>query len=198
MAATPPPLGRREVKKAATRRTLIEAAMTLFARQGYQDTTIEQVAAAAGVSQMTLFRYFPAKDHLVLTPEHDPLLVDHLTARPHGEAGVEMVRAAIADSLSAIYPQRRAELLQRWQLVAATPELLALQTQRTTTTQRLVVQGLSTHPGHELTSLRTQVIAATCLAAATTATLTWAQRGGEQSLLDLTNDAFDTLTSIGT
>lgn len=195
MTSTQPP-GRREAKKAATRRTLIDVAMALFAQQGYHATTVEQVAAAAGVSHMTFFRYFPSKDHLVLTPEYDPLLVQHLTDRPDEEPAVEMVRAAVLASLEAIYPARRDELLQRWTLVAATPELLALQAQRTATTQSLVAEGLGAHPGHEAASLRTRVIAAACLAAATTASLTWAQHSGQASLLDLTNDAFDTLASM--
>jgi len=190
------PEGRRETRKAETRRTLHEVGMRLFAEQGYEATTVEQIANGAGVSHMTFFRYFHGKDRLVLTEEYDPLLVDYLQGRPDDEPAVEMVRAALLGSLSVVYPQRKSELLQRWTLVSRTPALLALQAQRNTTVQQLVVEGLASHPGHERASLRTQVTASICLSAATTVSLIWARRGGSDSLLDLMDEAFDVIRSI--
>jgi AcrR family transcriptional regulator len=195
MTTTAAPEGRREAKKAATRRRLHEAGMRLFAEQGYEATTVEQIAAAAGVSHMTFFRYFPSKDHLVLTEEYDPLLVDQLRSRPDDEPAVEMVRAALLATISAIYPHAKSELLQRWTLVSKTPALLALQEQRSATAQQLVVEGLASHPDHGRNSLHTQVTASICLSAATTASLVWARRGGTDSLLDLMGEAFDVIRS---
>lgn len=189
------PGGRREAKKAKTRRLLQEAGMRLFAEQGYEATTVEQIAAAAGVSHMTFFRYFPGKDRLVLTEEYDPLLVDDIKGRPDDEPAVEMVRAALLASLSVLYPQRKNELLQRWTLVSQTPALLALQAQRNNTVQQLVVEGLASHPGQDCTSLHTQITASICLSAATTASLIWAAEGGTASLLDLIDEAFDAIRS---
>lgn len=189
----PAPQGRREARKTETRRRLHEAGMRLFTEQGYERTTVEQIAAAAGVSHMTFFRYFPGKDRLVLNDQYDSTLVEHLTARPDDEPAVHMVRAALLASLTEIYPQRESELLQRWTLVSKNPSLLALQAQRTTTAQQLVVEGLASHPGHDATSLHTQATAAICLSAATTASLFWARGAGEDSLLDLIDQAFDAI-----
>ncbi|MFK0270448.1 TetR/AcrR family transcriptional regulator [Pseudomonas asiatica] len=58
--------GLREQQKAARREAIGEAAVALFARQGFQSTTIEQIAKAAGVSAPTVFAYFNSKQEIVL------------------------------------------------------------------------------------------------------------------------------------
>jgi len=55
--------------KRRTRRAIAEAAMTLFARDGYEPTTVDAIAESAGVSRRTFFRYFPSKEDVVF-PEH--------------------------------------------------------------------------------------------------------------------------------
>lgn len=59
--------GLREQKKLRTRAVLIDAAMELCLRQGYEHTTVEQIAASADVSPRTFSRYFPTKDSVFLT-----------------------------------------------------------------------------------------------------------------------------------
>ncbi|MHA6196112.1 TetR/AcrR family transcriptional regulator [Pseudomonas wadenswilerensis] len=63
--------GLREQQKAARRQAIGEAAVALFARQGYQDTTIEQIAKAAGVSPPTVFAYFRNKQEIVMETLRD-------------------------------------------------------------------------------------------------------------------------------
>ena len=58
-------VGLRERKKERTRQTLAEAAAELFDLQGFQDTTIKQIADAADVSPRTVSAYFPVKEELV-------------------------------------------------------------------------------------------------------------------------------------
>lgn len=60
------PTSLRERKKAKTYDQISEVAQTLFAKQGYDETTLEEIAAAADVHKRTLLRYFPSKAHLVL------------------------------------------------------------------------------------------------------------------------------------
>jgi AcrR family transcriptional regulator len=61
------PPGLRERKKLRTRAVLIDAAMNLCLKQGYEQTTVEQIAASADVSPRTFSRYFPTKDAVFLT-----------------------------------------------------------------------------------------------------------------------------------
>jgi AcrR family transcriptional regulator len=65
----------RHREKNATRDRIRASALRLLGEQGYDTTTVEQIAAAAGVSHMTFFRYFPTKDDVALSDSYDPMLV---------------------------------------------------------------------------------------------------------------------------
>lgn len=84
-SATEP--GRREQNKRRTHEALIHAAARLFQENGYEATTVRDIAAAAGVGERTFFRYFPSKESLILQHVRDfiPLLEEAIRARPQGE-----------------------------------------------------------------------------------------------------------------
>lgn len=63
--ATTPTPGIRERKKARTRQAIIDAAMDLFEKQGYEETTINEIAEAADIAPRTFFGYFPTKEDVV-------------------------------------------------------------------------------------------------------------------------------------
>jgi AcrR family transcriptional regulator len=65
------PVGRRERKKARTRKALADAALRLFLERGYDQVGVKEVADAADVSVSTLFTYFPSKEALVFDIDED-------------------------------------------------------------------------------------------------------------------------------
>jgi AcrR family transcriptional regulator len=87
--------GLREQKKVRTRQALAAAAAGLFARYGYPNVTMTQIAAAAGVADQTLYNYFPTKESLVFdqSAELESTLIGAMTARA---AGVSIVDAYAA------------------------------------------------------------------------------------------------------
>src|SRR5919198_4310558 len=88
--------GLRERKKAQTRDALVECALELFERQGYDTTTIEDIAAAANVSPRTFFRYFDSKLDIVRAPKHEhPSLAELVAARPPSEGAVAAIHAVM-------------------------------------------------------------------------------------------------------
>ena len=64
---------------ASTRHRLVDSAMALFAEQGFEATSVEDITARAGVGRTTFFRHFPTKEDVVF-PDHDALL-DKVDAR---------------------------------------------------------------------------------------------------------------------
>jgi len=65
--------GLRQRKKTQTRAQIVEAAIAAFLQFGYEKTTLDQIADAAGVTKRTLLRYFPSKVHLVLGGQHEAM-----------------------------------------------------------------------------------------------------------------------------
>jgi AcrR family transcriptional regulator len=61
-----PVRGRRERRSAETRERLFRAALELFGRKGFAETTVEDITEAADVGKGTFFNYFPSKDHILL------------------------------------------------------------------------------------------------------------------------------------
>lgn len=91
----PPRPGLRERKKIKTREAIRGATYALVAEQGYDSTTIEQIAERAEVSPSTVFRYFPTKEDIVITDEYDEPLLAELAARPADEPWTDSVRYVI-------------------------------------------------------------------------------------------------------
>ncbi len=120
-----PPPGLRERKKARTRAAIQAHALRLFAERGYAATTVEQIAAAAEVSQSTFFRYFPTKEDVVLHDRFDPLLLAAFEAQPAELTPVAAVRAAIRAVLGALPAEELADERQRGALILSVPELRA-------------------------------------------------------------------------
>jgi AcrR family transcriptional regulator len=86
--------GLRERKKRATRETILVQAMALFTEHGYDAVTVADVARAAGVSEKTVFNYFPAKEDLVFNEgqARRDALIDAIRTRPPGASLVEPFR----------------------------------------------------------------------------------------------------------
>jgi AcrR family transcriptional regulator len=89
--------GLRSRKKARTRLAIEDVALTLFAEQGYEATTIEQIAERAEISTTTFFRYFPSKADLVTCQQNAqlPVLRQAIVERPAHENDLVAVRRAI-------------------------------------------------------------------------------------------------------
>src|SRR6266700_1201079 len=91
------PDGLRERKKARTRAAIRRHALRLFRQQGYQRTTVEQIAAAAEVSPSTFFRYFPTKEDVVLQDDMDTRMIEALERQPASLSPVAAFRGAVRE-----------------------------------------------------------------------------------------------------
>jgi AcrR family transcriptional regulator len=89
--------GLRSRKKAKTRTMIEDAALRLFAQQGYEATTVEQIAAEVEISTTTFFRYFPSKADVVLCRQDAtmPQMREVILAYPPGGNDLSAVEQAI-------------------------------------------------------------------------------------------------------
>jgi AcrR family transcriptional regulator len=179
----------RERKKAQTRQRLQEQALRLFVERGYEATTVEQISAAAGVSHMTFFRYFPTKEDAVLNDSYDPLLVAAIRARPHTEHPVARIHGAVREGLGAIYAADREALLVRVRLTLRTPALRARLWENQVATRDLLAAALV----NDEPDFASRILASACLSTLTTALEEWVATDGSAELPDLIDDAFRAL-----
>lgn len=177
----------RSEKKAATRARIRAAALELFARDGYDAATIERIAAAAGVTHTTFFRYFPTKEDVALSDNYDPLIAALIRARPTDESAAERVCGALLDGLTSVYDGYRDELLEQMTLVQSVPALRSRLWEVTRATEANLLTAL----GDE--SFETQAVVSGIVATSTTVILAWAQAGGRDRLPDQLAIGFDAL-----
>jgi AcrR family transcriptional regulator len=107
----------REHARGAVRDEVMRQAWLLFSDQGFEATTVDQIAAAAGMSRRTFFRYFAGKDELVLERlvESGRAMATALRDRPADEAAWPALRAAFTEI---VRPQEaHAEISRRLQLM---------------------------------------------------------------------------------
>lgn len=104
--------GRRERKKAQTRKALADAALELFLDRGYDQVGVRKVADAADVSVTTLFKYFPSKESLVFDIDEDveAALVAAVRDRAPGRSILQALREHILHRATTVaaYPHTAA------------------------------------------------------------------------------------------
>jgi AcrR family transcriptional regulator len=145
--------GLRERKKERTREALIDAAMELFWRKGYDATTIDEIVAAVDVSRRTFFRYFPGKEAVALARanEVERSFVDAVAARPAAEPPVVAMRRATVGVMAAIADDPKLGSSEAWvrtrRLIEANPTLTAASLRHAAETERLMAAEIARRQG---------------------------------------------------
>ncbi|MBB5777906.1 TetR family transcriptional regulator [Nonomuraea jabiensis] len=145
-------MGLRERKKEKTRLAILDAALDLFLEQGYESTTVEQIAGAVEISPRTFFRYFNSKDHLALW-HHDhgeEIMLETLASRPADEspftALMQAMRAVVGD-LEGSTPEERTRFLKLRRLMEDHPRLVGMSVARGAATERRLIEVIATRRG---------------------------------------------------
>jgi len=116
----------RESKKARVREDIIKAAIALFEQHGYEHTTVDMIAAAAGVSSRTFFRYFPTKD-IVVFPLHSSYVskfIELLSEKHTGQKPLDTVRYGLKE-MAKLYQKSAKEHLRYQRIISSSPNTLA-------------------------------------------------------------------------
>ncbi|MGE6731372.1 TetR/AcrR family transcriptional regulator [Streptomyces sp. NPDC059900] len=189
------PPGLRERKKLKTRIAIREATYRLIEEQGYDATTVEQIAGAAEVSASTVFRYFPTKEDIVLTDEYDPLLEDELRARPADEPIVESLRHVLRRALSLGFTEDPEVSRLRTRLMVEIPAVRSRMLESMSVTGRMLCRVIADRTGRDAEGLEVRVFSMGLIGALTEATAYWAEHGHEEDLGDLVDRTLNMLTA---
>lgn len=149
-------------KAERTRERVQWVAMDLYLQQGFHETTVKQIAAAAGITEMTFFRHFPTKESVVLDDPFDPAIAAAVTAQPVELRPVERVCRGFVDAIAALDLPVSDEVRRRLQVAARTPALRAGQWRNLEATKVVVSQALQ---ADGVSKGDADISAAVCLAA---------------------------------
>ena len=114
-------LSERKKQKAMLR--IQQCALELFMRQGYDATTVEQIAEAAEVSQSSFFRYFQTKGAVILYDSLDPVIIDIFLKQPAHMSVVRAFREAMKLAYASLPSDRLMLERERFRLIITVPEL---------------------------------------------------------------------------
>ena len=107
-----------------SRGRLEQAALALYGERGFENTTVAEIAARAGVTERTFFRYFADKREVLFwgAGTLQELLVSAVVSAPDSAAPIDAVAAAL-EAAGALLQERRESARQRHTVIAANTEL---------------------------------------------------------------------------
>ncbi|MFD2691532.1 TetR/AcrR family transcriptional regulator [Streptomyces phyllanthi] len=188
--------GLRERKKIKTRTAIRGATYRLIREQGYDATTVEQIAEAAEVSPSTVFRYFPAKEDIVLTDEYDACMEAELRARPSDEPLVESLRHVLSKGIELLFSDRSESAEDqrlRSRLIVEVPAVRSRLMESMSVTGRLLCQVAADRTGRDPGELEVRAYSMAVVGALMEVTLYWAEHGHQDDLADLAARVLGTL-----
>ena len=175
--------------RSASSEQVSAVALDLFARNGFEQTTLDDVAAAVGVSRRTLLRYYPSKNDLVwgAFSEHLERFRAVLAAAPEDEPLFDVVWRGVT-AFNDYGPDELPRLRIRMELITGVPALQAHSALRYAAWRSVVAEFVARRLGLAVDDLVPQTVAHVALGTSIATYARWISRGGD--LLALLDDAF--------
>ncbi|MEU9347303.1 TetR family transcriptional regulator [Streptomyces sp. NPDC048278] len=184
---TSPQPGLRERKKIKTREAIRTATYALVEVQGWDATTIEQIAERAEVSPSTVFRYFPTKEDIVLTDEYDLLIMEELRARPADEPWPASIRYVMHRAIRLGVKDDPVVSRLRTRLMVEVPSVRSRMMESMSSTGRLLCHAIGERTGRDPDSLEVRVYAMSFIGGLMEVSMYWAEHeheGDFEALVD--------------
>jgi AcrR family transcriptional regulator len=169
--------GLRERKKQKTRWAIQEHAVRLFVQQGYDATTVEQIAEAAEISPSTFFRYFKTKEDVVIQDRYDELMAEEIRAAPADMPPLEVIRHALTSAFAMIDETEIEQVMQRARLQFAVPALRMRALDNMQDSIRYLAAPLAERLGRPQDDFRCQAFVGACVGAMINALMLWVREG---------------------
>jgi mycofactocin system transcriptional regulator len=174
-------------RRATSRTELEQAAFALFAAQGFDATTVDEIAAAVGIGRRTFFRYFPSKNDIPWGAFEDELdrMRIRLKACPPEVPLMDAIRVALID-FNRVEPAQVPLHRRRMDLILRVPTLLAHSTLRFAAWREVVAEFVAERTGRRPDDLAAQATAHAVLGVAIAAYEHWLDDPGADlgALLD--------------
>lgn len=183
-------------RKPITSRSEVEhVAFELFARQGFDHTTVDDIAQAAGIGRRTFFRYFPSKNDVAWGDFEGQLdrMRDKLTRYPPDVPLVDAIREALVD-FNRVDPEEAPWHRRRMELILTTPALQAHSTLRYAAWRGVLAEFVADRLGTDKDSLAPQAISYATLGVALAAYEQWLRTPGVE-LSDLLDEGMRELSA---
>lgn len=174
--------GLRERKKQKTRWAIQEHALRLFAEQGYDATTVDQIAAAAEISPSTFFRYFRTKEDVVVEDQWDPIMIDAYATAPAELGPIAALRHAIRTAFQLMDGTERDKILARMRLQLAVPALRLRSLDNIVSSLDMIAGLLADRSGHEPTDPRVRALAGAIMGSWLAVLTAWSESDGTDDL----------------
>jgi AcrR family transcriptional regulator len=177
-----------------TRRRLQEEAVRLFAANGYENVTVEEIASAVGVSHMTFFRHFPTKVSVLIDDPYDPVIGEMVARSDPALPPLERVRRGILESWTHVDEPDDDTIRTRFRLLTQHEDLVAAAWSNNRKTEQVIIDAL-TSTGVPLLDAR--VASGAVMGALMAALIDWGEHDDSGTLGDRVRLALEMLGSGG-
>jgi len=185
----------RERRRRRVTRELERIALELFAERGFDNVTVDEIAAAADIHPRTFFRYFASKEHVLVGDPRGWLEDLHEAFLSHAELSVGAALRAASVAAAKTYDEDRDIVLLRAKVARANPEAIArggnFPAQVLETLLAAVAERLKDQPD----SLRTRLIVYTAIGTVHLALSHWIEGGAKGRLQEKIEQAFHVLST---
>ncbi len=191
------PMSLRERKKRLAQATIEETALRLFQQQGYEHTSIQDIAAAVMMSSRTFFRYFASKEEVLFEPMRAVLneglrFLQHVapTESPH------VALRATFEYLASLYQQQRARFPIRYQIAVQTPSIASHYLYVLMETEPAICDVLCSHLESATNRHEIRFLVALYMTALRVALLEWLEQEAQGDLVSLLREYLDSFSSL--
>ena len=181
------PLGLRERKKRRTRLAILDSGIGLFSVQGYEATTLTQIAETAEIAVSTVFKYFPTKVEIVFSMLD--AIIDsarmRITERPEGESAADALIAWVAEDVPVVEAPYIGTMREIPEIVATSTELQAEQRLRLARLEDLIAAAFADDIGDTVEGVRARVMATIAMRGMTQIWDDWHRQHADDAMLDI-------------
>ncbi len=187
----------RERNRLNAKRTVQRLALDMFRERGYDQVTVGEIAAAAGMAASTIYRHFTTKEAIVLWDEHDQAIDEALERRLGDQPPLQAMRDAFVETIGGRYDEDLQFQLGRIQYIYATEQVHGAAIEADIRYREELTDGLR-HFLSKANRDAAPILAGAALLAVDIAIERWQDGNATRPLSKHIAEAFDTLDSLGT